>query len=107
MRDRAAEQLQAAADHLQDVVEVVRHAAGQLADRLQPLRMLKRFACIFEQGALGDVTRDFRKADQLVLGIADRVDHHAGAEAAAVLAHAPAFGFEAAVLAHLVQDLVG
>ena len=37
--DVATEQLQVAADDLQDVVEVVRHAAGELADGLHLLRL--------------------------------------------------------------------
>ena len=38
----ARDQLQVAADDLQQVVEVVRHAAGQFADRFHLLRLLQR-----------------------------------------------------------------
>ena len=39
---RLPQQLQVAGDHLQHVVEVVRHAAGELADRLHLLRLVQR-----------------------------------------------------------------
>ena len=32
------QQFEVGGDHLQQLVEIVRHAAGELADRLQPLR---------------------------------------------------------------------
>ena len=50
LQDRAAsrreqlQQLHIAADNMQDVIEVVRDAAGELADRLQLLRMMQRAA---------------------------------------------------------------
>ena len=47
--------------------------------------------------ALGDVARDLRVSDQLAVIAADRLHHHVGPEAAAILAHAPAFGFMAAM----------
>src|SRR5262249_51741298 len=49
--------------------------------------------------ALGDIARDLGEADELSLLVADRVDHDARPEHAAVLAHAPAFRLEAS-LAH-------
>ena len=80
-------------DH-QQIVEVVRHAAGELAERihllgfgellLQPLERHLRLA------ALGDVAGDLGKADQLAVIVADRIDDHAGPEERAVLADAPA-----------------
>ena len=42
-----AHQIEIGADHLQDIIEIVRHAAGQLADRLQLLRL--------QQGQVGAV----------------------------------------------------
>ena len=33
------QQFEVGGDHLQQLVEIVRHAAGELADRLQPLRL--------------------------------------------------------------------
>ena len=50
--DVLREQLQVAADHLQQVVEVVRDAAGQLAERLHLLRAAQ---VLLELLALGDV----------------------------------------------------
>ena len=72
----------------------MRHAAGELAERihllrlgellLQPLERHLRFA------ALGDVAGDLGKADQLAVVVADRIDDHAGPEERSVLADAPA-----------------
>ena len=54
-RDVATEELQIAADDLQHVVEVVRDAAGQLADRLHLLRLKQLRLGL---GALGNRGRD-------------------------------------------------
>ena len=61
----AAQQLQVAAHHLQQVVEVVRHAAGELADRLHLLRLA--------QPGLGDLALGQRRGHLLF--------QHAGAVA--------------------------
>ena len=46
-RQPAPEPLETAQNHLQQVVEVVRHAAGELADRLHLLRLAQRFLDLF------------------------------------------------------------
>ena len=53
--------------------------------------------------AAGDVARDLGEADEPVGVVADCVDHHAREEARAVLAHAPAIGFVAALRRGLAQ----
>ncbi len=71
----------------------MRHAAGQLAERVQLLgfRQLRLHLFELELGlaAFGDVAGDLGKADQFAV-LADRVDHDAGPEEGAVLADAPA-----------------
>ena len=86
--------LQAAADAGQQIVEVVREAAGQLADGFHLLRLAK---LLLDRALLGQVARDLGEADQLARVVADRIDDHASPEPRAVLAHPPAFGFEAAL----------
>ena len=59
---RRAEQLEVAADHLQQVVEVVGDAAGELADRLHPLGFAQP---LLGADPVGDVAH---RADQPVAG---------------------------------------
>lgn len=63
--------VQRADDHRQEVVEVVRHAPGQLADRLQLLRLqqggLGRVA--FGEGGRHPLFQQFVQAGQLGLGL--------------------------------------
>jgi hypothetical protein len=91
---------EAAGQHRQQVVEVVRDAAGQLADRFHFLRLEQRRIRLGQRGVglllLGQVARDLGKADQLAHVVVDGVDDDVGPEAGAVLAHAPALGFVAA-----------
>ncbi len=95
----AAQQVEAAQHHGQQIVEIVRHAAGQLADRLDLLRLHQRLARAVEgdlrRPALGDVARDLGEAQQAARRIADGVDHDVGEEARAVLAQPPRLGLEA------------
>src|SRR5262249_48695028 len=99
---RSYERWKVPRDHRQQVVEVVRDAAGELAERVHLLRM-RPLGLRFVQGklrlaALGDVAGDLREAEQGALLVADRVDDHVGPEQGAVLAHAPAFRLEPAIL---------
>src|SRR5262249_27110590 len=57
--------------------------------------------------ALGDVARDLGEADQLAVIVQDRLQDRIGPEAAAVLAHAPAFGLMARVVARRRQIPLG
>ena len=95
----------AAHDDLEEVAEVVGDAARELAEGLQLLRLghllAQRVHGPLRLAPLGDVARHLGEADQgaaaaaiAALVVADGVDHHAGPEAAAVLAHAPALGLE-------------
>ena len=95
----------AAHDDLEEVAEVVGDAARELAQRLQLLRLghllAQRVHGPLRLAPLGDVARHLGEADQgaaaaaiAPLVVADGVDHHAGPEAGAVLAHAPALGLE-------------
>jgi len=71
---------------------VVVHALHQEREAL--LALAKRGVHL---AALGDIAGDLGETDDFaVIGI-DRVDHHMGPEPRAVLAHAPAFGFETAL----------
>ena len=62
------ERLQIADDDGQQVVEIVRHAAGQLADALHLLRLgellLRALQRLLGLAPLGDVARDLGEADQ-------------------------------------------
>src|SRR5262249_1635583 len=88
----------AAHDH-EDVVEVMRDAAGETAERLDLLRMRQLLARLLQRGlhlALArDVPRHFAEADERPGAVADRVEHDAGPELRSVLAHAPALGLVA------------
>src|SRR5215470_13535829 len=83
-------------DDGEQIVEIVCHTAGELADGFhllpfeQPLaRLLEHF---LGQMPFGDVARHFRKTDELARIVVDRIDHHACPEAGAILADAPALG---------------
>ena len=76
------------------------HAAGQLTDGLELLRLEQGLARLF-QGPLGfqplgNVAGDLGEADDLAVVAADRVDHHMRPESRPVLALPPALLFEAA-----------
>ncbi len=98
--DTPLDEFQAAQHHRQQVVEVVRDAAGQLADGVHLLRLEQRLPCLVEMllglSPLGEIARDLREAQKLAGRAADRVDDDMRPEARAVLAHAPALGLELA-----------
>ena len=80
---------QIADDRSQQIVEVMRDAAGQLADRLHLLGLAKLlFGCL----PLGQIARDLGKADQLAGAVMDRIDDHIRPELGPVLAHPPSLG---------------
>ena len=89
--DPPAQHLRVAAHDHQQIVEVVRDAAGQLAERLHLLRLRQLFArarrARLRLAPLGDVAGDLGKADQRAFLVMDRVDDDTRPEAAAVLAH--------------------
>ena len=95
------EQVQAVRNHRQEIVEIVRHAAGQLADRLHFLCLRQRGARLFKRffGAplFGHVAGDLGEPDELAVGIENAIDNHTGPEPRAVLADAPAFALVAAL----------
>src|SRR6201991_930318 len=92
------EQFQIPAQDLQHVIEIVRHAAGQFAERLHLLRLKQRGTRLFELFvgvlSLGHVACDLGETDQLPLFIADCVDDDVCPELAAVFPDAPSLGFE-------------
>ena len=110
VRQPLAHQLEAAEHRHQQIVEVVRDAAGELADRIHLLRLEQRLAGLLEPllrlAALGDVARDLGEADDLAAIVADGIDDDMRPEAAAVLAHAPAFLLEAALAPGGVERLL-
>ena len=67
--DHAHHQFEVAADHLQEIVEIVRHAAGQVADGLHPLGPAKLILGIL---AFGDVAGGADDAVDLPLDVAHR-----------------------------------
>jgi hypothetical protein len=83
-----------AADDHQEIVEIMRHAAGQLAERVELLRFRQLLVHLFELelglAALGNVPGDLGEADEIAV-LVDWVDDDAGPEEGAVLADAPAF----------------
>ena len=92
------QQLQAAQDRHQQIVEIMRDAAGELADRIHLLRLEQRLAGALQRllgvFAFGDVAGDLGEAEEPAILAADGIDHHMRPEAGAVLAHPPAFAFE-------------
>ena len=90
---RMPQQLEVAENHHQDVVEVVRDAAGQLADRFHLLRAEQRRARLLERvlrGAqLGDVVRDAVDAEDVAVAIAvDALGHQIRLRAGRARGHA-------------------
>lgn len=83
---------------VREIIEVVRHPARQAADGLHSLGLVHGIArglgFLAAQRLFGDVPGDLGKAHQPTLAVVDRIDHRAAPEAAAILAHPPAFGFE-------------
>src|ERR1700737_2810651 len=80
-------------DH-QQIVEVVRNAACQLAKRFHLLGLgellLRPAERSLRLAPFGNVSRDMHEASQGAHLIADRLDHHARPESALVASHAPA-----------------
>ena len=93
VRQAHPQQLEVAEDHHQDVVEVVRDAAGQLADRFHLLRSKQRLPRLLERvlrrPQLGDVVRDAVDAeDPAVLVAVDALGDEVGLRAGVARRHA-------------------
>src|SRR2546430_1832074 len=92
--NRFLQRVKTAADDHQKIVESMRHAAGQLAERVELLRFRELRMHLFELelglAAFGDVPGDLGEADKLAV-LTDAVDDDAGPEEGAVLADTPAF----------------
>ena len=87
---------------VEHVDRIIGHALDQQAEPL----------LAFPQGllrlpALGEVAGDLGEADQIAVGIADRVDDHVSPETRAVLAHAPALGLELALAGGRLEGTLG
>jgi hypothetical protein len=76
-------------DH-QEIVEIVSHAAGQVANGFHFLRLTRPLVC---STTFCKVTSDLGKSQMLAIGSFDRIDNYARPEAASVFTTAPAFGF--------------
>ena len=98
------QRFQIAGDHGQQIVEVVRDPAGELADRLHLLDLAELF---LRFPPLREIARYLGKADQLSVRIADRVDDHARPEPAAVLSDTPALAFVFPGRDGLADELTG
>ena len=85
----------------------IEHVDGIVADALdqQPEALLALEQRLIGQVPVGDVLGDLGEADQLSVRIADRIDDDMGAEALAVLAHAPALALELALFCRRLQDM--
>ena len=85
----------------------MRDAAGQLAERVELLRLgeltLDFFQILLGLAALGNVARDLGEAEDIAVVVADRIDHDAGPEESAVLADAPTLLFVTAVIPRQLQ----
>lgn len=84
------------------MLKIVGHAARQLADRFHLLRLKQRLARLFQRAAglhaFGGIARDLGEAGERACFVANGIDHDMRPETPAVLAHAPAFRFEASFL---------
>ena len=85
----ALKRFEIADDDGEEVVEVVRDAARDLANSLHLLRLPR---ALVGRAPLGQIARDLRKTQKLALGALDRVDDGAGPEGCPVLSDAPTFG---------------
>lgn len=114
----SVQQVGVADDDGQDVVEVVRYAAGQLADSLELLRLEQLFACLadgllrlFERDCgvvlQRNVSADVGKADQAAIMVPDGGENGVRPVRFTVRAPPPAFIFEATVLNGRGQRLTG
>src|SRR6476619_3831789 len=105
--DVAQAEIGCAEDRRQQIVEVVREAAGQLPEGLHLLRT-KQLLARFLQPQLSfalfrHIAGDLGETDQLAVFVPDRVDDDARPQACAVLANAPALGLVAARLARRLE----
>ena len=100
--EQALEGLRIAADDHQQIVEVVRDAAGQFADGFHLLRGGELFARFDELllgvAPLGGVADDIGKPDQRAVVVADRGQRAGHEERRAVFADAPALDLVLAVM---------
>jgi len=83
------QRVQIADNNLQQVVEVVRNAAGQLADAFHLLRLPRS---LIGGPSLGQIARNFGKTQEFAPGRLDRIDNDAYPKVGAILAHTPTFG---------------
>ena len=101
LSESALDRVKVADDDGQQIVEVVGNAAGQLAHCFHFLRLgelLLGMSQFLLSGATpGDVTSDFREPNEVALAISNGVYDDDCPERAAIFAHAPRFGFEAAL----------
>src|SRR4029079_1222122 len=83
---------------VRDAAFRIEHVDRVIGDTLH--QDAKTLLALAQRGLRADplrhVASDLGEGDRLTVLVADRVDHDTGPEARAVLAHAPAFGFELA-----------
>ena len=93
-----AQQFKTAKDRGQQVVKIMGDAACELADRLQFLRLQRKFTGPFEPPlgffALSQVPSNLCKTNDLADGGADRINDDVGPKTRSVLPDTPAFSFE-------------
>ncbi len=96
--DSLAHEIETAEDRRQQIVEVVRHAAGKLSDGFHLLRLDENLAGLLEGRlrlpALREIAGDLRESQKLSVRRPDRVNDDAGPEAGPVLPDTPALVLE-------------
>jgi hypothetical protein len=101
------QRMDVAGDDHQEIVEIMRHAAGELAQCIELLRLrqlpLDFFQVQLGFAAFGNVTGNLGKADKIAVIAANGIDYHTRPEEAAVLADAPAFFVVATMIGRELQ----
>jgi hypothetical protein len=107
----ALDQVDRALDDGQQVVEVVRDAAGQLAEPFHLLRLhelgLRLLERLLPAPPLGDVARDLRESAQAPRRVVQGIEHHVRPESRSVLAHPDRFGFIPAFARRNLESALG
>src|SRR5690349_16954149 len=89
------EHVEVAGDDAEQVVEIMRDAAGKLPDGFHLLRLTK---LLLGRAPLRQVARNFGKAQQFAGSVANCIDDHAGPKGASVLPDAPPLHLELSCL---------
>ena len=89
--ERPGHRFDIADDDRQQIVEIVRDAAGELPNALHLLRLAR---ALVGGASFRQIPGDLCKAQEFALVVLDGIDEDARPEPGSVLAHPPVFGFE-------------